>query len=97
MKKAKKPQKDVTLFGFVSPIEEDDTVVGIEISTDDDDYLVELNKQGKDLFNYLNEDVEVKGIVTKDKDDNYKINVTSFEAFETEDDEIDDDDYDDRD
>lgn len=95
MKKAKKPQKDVTLVGCVSPIEEDDTVVGIEISTDDDCYLVELNKQGKKLFNHLDEDVEVKGIVTKDEDDNYKITVTSFELLETEDDEIDDDNYDD--
>lgn len=95
MKKAKKPQKEVTLVGFVSPIEKDDMVVGVEISTDDDDYLVELNKQGKDLFNYLDEDVEVKGIVTKDKDDNYKITVNSFEVLGNEDDEIDDDDYDD--
>ncbi|HUV50984.1 MAG TPA: hypothetical protein VMW78_08205 [Anaerolineae bacterium] len=95
MKKAKKPQKEVTLVGFVSPIEEDDTVVGIEISTDDDDYLVEPNKQGKSLFNHLDEEVEVKGIVTKDEDDNYKITVTSFEVLETEDDEIDDDNYDD--
>lgn len=95
MKKAKKPQKEVTLVGFVSPIEEDDTVVGIEISTDDDNYLVELNKQGKKLFNHLDEDVEVKGIVTKDEDDNYKITVNSFEVLETEDDEIDNDDYDD--
>lgn len=95
MKKAKKPQKEVTLVGFVSPIEEDDTVVGIEISTDDDDYLVEPNKQGKSLFNHLDEEVEVKGIVTKDEDDNYKITVTSFEVLETEDDEIGDDNYDD--
>lgn len=95
MKKAKKTKKEVTLVGYICPIEEDDEVVGIEISTDDDNYLVELNKQGKQLFNHLDEDVEVKGIVEKDEDDNYKITVSSFEVLESEDDEDDEMDYDD--
>ena len=54
-----------------------------------------FNKQGKKLFNHLDEDVEVKGTVTKDEDDNYMINVSSFKLLEFEDDELDYDYYDD--
>ncbi|MFZ7110492.1 MAG: hypothetical protein ACOWYE_02320 [Desulfatiglandales bacterium] len=100
MKKQKTP-KEMTLTGFVTPEEwdTDDNVIAIGISTEDDDYLVELNKVGEELFDFLDEDVEVTGLVTEDKDGTKHITLTSYEVLHSDDFEEDEDygdyDYDD--
>lgn len=93
MKKEKK-QKEVTIRGFVTPEEwdNDDNVIAIGISTDDDDFLVEINKLGEELFDFLDEDVEVTGIVREDKDGTKRISITSYEVLDT--DYEDEEDYD---
>jgi uncharacterized membrane protein YcgQ (UPF0703/DUF1980 family) len=91
------PPKEETVFGYVVPSEwdSDDNVVAISITTDDDDYVVELNKLGEELFDFLDEDVEVTGIVREDKDGTKRIRVTSYEVLEDTEDEYDEDeDYD---
>jgi uncharacterized membrane protein YcgQ (UPF0703/DUF1980 family) len=98
--------KEVTIKGFVTPEEwdNDDNVIAIGISTDDDDYVVELNKMGEELFDFLDDDVEVNGIVREGKDGTKHIRITGYEVLSMdEDDEEDDedsgydDDYDDPD
>ena len=101
MKKDKAP-KEETIVGYVVPSEwdNDDNVVAISITTDDDDYLVEMNKLGEELFDFLDEDVEVTGTVREDRDGTKRIRVTSYEVLEDVDDEYDEDDdygYDDED
>jgi hypothetical protein len=59
------------------------------IATDDDDYVVELNKQGKRLSQEIDMDVEVTGIVTKSEDGTKRITVTKFEVLESDDDDDD--------
>ena len=88
------PQKEVTIVGYVVPSEwdNDDNVVSISISTDDDDYVVEVNKLGEELFDFLDEDVEVTGIVREDKDGTKRIRVISYEVLEDVEDEYDEDD-----
>lgn len=96
MKKDKAP-KEETIVGYVVPSEwdNDDNVVAISISTDDDDYLVEMNKLGEELFDFLDEDVEVTGTVREDRDGTKRIRVTSYEVLEDVEDEFgEDDDYD---
>ncbi len=98
MKKQKTP-KEVTLTGFVIPEEWDhnDNVIVIAISTDDENYLVERNKKGQELFDFLDEDVEVTGFVREDRDGTKHISVTTYEIFHMDDVEDDGDygDYDD--
>jgi uncharacterized membrane protein YcgQ (UPF0703/DUF1980 family) len=101
MKKDKTP-KEETIVGYVVPNEWDneDNVIAISISTDDDDYLVEMNKLGEELFDFLDEDVEVTGMVREDRDGTKRIRVTSYEVLEDVDEEFEDDDdfgYDDDD
>jgi uncharacterized membrane protein YcgQ (UPF0703/DUF1980 family) len=93
MKKDKTP-KEETVVGYVVPSEWDneDNVVAISITTDDDDYLVEMNKLGEELFDFLDEDVEVTGIVREDRDGTKRIRITSYEVLEDVDDEYEDDD-----
>ena len=101
MKKSK-PPRDETIVGYVVPSEWDseDNVVSISITTEDDDYVVEMNKLGEELFDFLDEDVEVTGTVREDKDGTKRIRIISYEVLEdAEDDEYDDEDlgYDDED
>ena len=94
MKKSK-PPRDETVVGYVVPSEWDseDNVVSISISTDDDDYVVEMNKLGEELFDFLDEDVEVTGTVREDKDGTKRIRVISYEVLEDVEDEYEDEDF----
>jgi hypothetical protein len=90
MKKAKNTGKEITIVGVVEENEEEGAT-GLIIATDDDDYVVELNKQGKRLSQEVDMDVEVTGFVTKDGDGTKRITVTKFEVLESDDDDDDDD------
>ncbi len=96
MKKAKHTGKEVTIVGVVEEIEDEDGNSVLIISADDDDYEVELNKQGKRLFQEVDMDVEVTGFVTRNDDGAKRITVTGFDVLDSYDDD-DDDDYDDDD
>ena len=67
--KKEKPGKEVTVKGFVSADEWNGrkNVIAISITTDDEDYRVELDKVGEELFDYLDEDVEVTGTIRQEK------------------------------
>jgi hypothetical protein len=86
----KKANKLETIVGFVEETDEDD-VVGVIISTDEEPYIVEMNKQGKRLLQEVGSEVEATGEVTRDKDGNKTISIRGYEVFEDEDE---DDDYD---
>ena len=104
--KREKKGKEMTLTGFIAPVDwdNDDEVIAIGVSTEDEDYSVEMNKLGEELFDFLDEDVEVTGIVTEDRDGSKHITVTSYEVLDSDDDEeddeewgLDDDEYEDKD
>ena len=93
--KQSKPPREETIVGYVVPSEWDseDNVVSISISTDDDDYVVEMNQLGEELFDFLDEDVEVTGTVREDKDGTKRIRVISYEVLEDVDDGDEDEDF----
>jgi len=80
-----KIQKEETVAGVVSATEwdDEDNVTAVSIITDDDEYIVELNKMAEELFDFLEEDVEVTGIVETDRDGSKRIAVTSYEVLDT--------------
>jgi len=97
--KKKQPvkEREETIVGYVLPAEWDneDNVISISISTEDDDYVVELNKLGEELFDFLDEDVEVTGVIREDRDGTKRIRVTNYEVLEeTEEDHDEDEDLD---
>lgn len=93
-KKQTVKEREETIIGYVIPNEWDneDNVISIRVSTDDDDYLVELNKLGEELFDFLDEDVEITGIVREDKDGTKRIKVISYEVIEDTDEKYEEDD-----
>jgi hypothetical protein len=101
-KKRKNIAKEMTITGFVEEFDSIEDGTGILISADDDEnYVVEPNKNGKKLASFLDEKVKVTGLVTKDRDGLKYINVSSFDVFEDSEDYYDRDEddsfYDDKD
>ncbi len=91
-----KSGKEMVLTGYVTPEDwdDDDNVIAIKISTEEDDYLVNRNKAGKELLQFIDEEVEVTGFVEEDEDGAHHITVISYDVLQL--DESDDDmDYDD--
>ncbi|RPI75554.1 MAG: hypothetical protein EHM45_14810 [Desulfobacteraceae bacterium] len=89
--KKNKSEKEETLVGFILPSEWDnnDNVTGISISTDDDEYTVENNKLGEELFDFLDEDVRVTGMVSEERDGTKHITITEYDILELTDEEED--------
>jgi len=75
--------RQVTIVGYVDPIDEDNHDAGIIISTNDnEEYLVDLNKQGWKLLDLIGEEVKVQGAVTQTEDGENRISVTKFEVLD---------------
>ena len=87
--------KEVTITGFVAEIELEDGDEGVQIEAEDFEYQVVMDKKGKMLLDYLDEEVEVTGVVSKTKGVR-SIKVSKFNALDDYDDD-DDEDYDDDD
>ena len=106
-KKKKEIGKEMTITGYVEEFDSIEDGVGILIAGDDDEnYVVEPNKNGKKLSSFLDERVKVTGLVSKDRDGLKYISVSTFDIFEDtedyydrDDDRFDDDDsfYDEKD
>ena len=106
-KKRKDIAKEMTITGYVEEFDSIEDGMGILIAGDDDEnYVVEPNKNGKKLSSYLDERVKVTGLVSKDRDGLKYISVSTFDIFEDtedyydrDDDRFDDDDsfYDEKD
>ncbi len=88
-----------SIRGLVLPLEQDDrgNVVRCSIITDDDEeFEVFDDEQGRELCEYVDDEVVAKGIVRFDSDGPDRIRVEWFRAVEWEDDLEDDHrDYDD--
>jgi len=91
-----------TIIGYVDVTEDDDDIDGLTISTDEEVYIVEMNRHGRRLLDEAGSEVEATGVVKQDKNGKNIITITNFEVLEDKDDdyyEDEDDDYyeDDRD
>ena len=82
MSNGNKPKKIKTIVGYVDWIDEDDRNAGILISTEDEVYLVEMDKAGKKLMDAAGEKVQVTGAVADDHDYDYRISISEFEIIE---------------
>ena len=86
MKKKEKEIKEVIITGTLMPSDwdDDDNIIGLEISTDDDTFLLETNglwEELKELVESSDEDVEVTGYITEEKDGTKWISVTSYDVL----------------
>jgi hypothetical protein len=83
--KKKGEEKEITISGYVIESEWDDSddLVAVGIETDEDEeYLIEPDALGEELFDRLDRRVEVTGMVQKDKEGNMRIKVTDYRLLE---------------
>ena len=86
-----KGNKTSTIIGYVGETEDDDSI-RLTIFSGEEDYLVEMNQQGKKLLQVLDFEVKATGQIKQNKDGR---NVFCIKKFEIIDDDFDDGDSDD--
>ena len=72
-------RKEISLIGFVDPLDDDDDNTGVKISTDDDAYIVEMNLTRKKLLNMIDEEIQATGRVSLDSNGAKIFDVTNFD------------------
>jgi hypothetical protein len=92
MGKLKHSEKEITITGFVDELDFDQNdLVGVQISTQDDEYLVEYNSMGKKLLYLIGEEVAATGVASQDGDGNRRIRISDFRVLQYGDDPADHD------
>ena len=83
MAKPSKRNRPVTIVGYIDPIDKNDHKSGIIISTNDnEEYLVDLNKQGRKLLDLIGEEVKIHGYVAQTEGGENRISITKFEVLD---------------
>lgn len=57
--------KEMTIVGYVEEYEQEDGNSGVLISDGDFEFVVVMDRQGKKLLDYMDEEIEVTGLVSK--------------------------------
>jgi len=94
-KKIKKGKdiETVTISGYIDEYEIDEDTYGLIITTNNtDEYIVTLDRVGKELFEYVDEELEVTGEVSINKEGEQVIKVKNYVVPEYDYDYDDDDD-----
>jgi hypothetical protein len=74
--------KEMTVTGFVEEFDSVGEGIGLMIATNEDNYLVNLNKNGNKLFDALDQQVKITGLVERDREGIKHITVTRFSVVE---------------
>ena len=80
-----KKGKVVTVSGLILPVEwdENDTVVAVVIeTTDEESFIVETDKKGKELLQFIHHEVEATGTTREAQYGNMYIKVKSYTPLE---------------
>lgn len=89
--------REATIIGYVDEFEAEDGSPAIQITTEDDErYRVHPDLKGEELFDFLDEEVAVSGVVQKDRKGIPVITVKRYEVIDDDDYEDDEDEYLDR-
>jgi hypothetical protein len=80
------PPKQATLVGRIAPGNWDNegNVIGVRFQTENEQYEIELNVAGQELFDFLDEEVKVVGICGVAKNGTQRIRVSSYEVLREE-------------
>jgi hypothetical protein len=95
MKKSEKEKNEVEIFGIINSLEwdQDDNILSIELSTEENDYIIEPDDIGTELFDCVGEEVAVVGVITKSKSGSHRIKILNYEILGYDDDDDDDEDF----
>ena len=79
MKQGRTAKEKITIIGFVDPLDDDDDNSGVMISTENEEYVIQMDPIGEKLLNMIDEEVQVTGQLSIAEDGTKSIAVTHFE------------------
>jgi hypothetical protein len=78
--------KPITIVGIVKETGDNWRSPEVSILTDNQNYVVKMNRAGKDLLYEVGNKVEAAGTFTQAKDGIRRFSITGYKVFEMEDD-----------
>ena len=87
-KEQKENRKEIMIIGIVREIEDKRNSFQVGIATGNEIYVVKLNEEGKNLLYEVGNKVEATGIITRTKDGLCRIDVTGYEVYEMDEEDI---------
>lgn len=87
-KEKKDSHKEIMLIGIVREIEDIRNSFRVGIATGNEVYLVKATEEGKNLLYEVGNKVEATGIVTKTKDGLCRIDVSGYEVYEMDEEDL---------
>jgi hypothetical protein len=87
-KKAVEEEKEITIVGFVKEMGDSRTSGRIGIFAGNDLYAVAPNGEGPNLLYEVGNKVEATGVVSRTKDGCRQIDVSGYEVFEMDEDDL---------
>ena len=87
-KERRERNKEITIIGIVKEIDDNWKSYRVGITTEDEFYLVKLNEEGKNLLYEVGSKVEATGIITRTKDGLRRIDVSGYEVYEMDEDDL---------
>ncbi len=89
-KEKKSAPKEIKIIGIVEELELDEDDIGLRIVSTAHTYRVVMDKQGRKLLDYVDEEVEATGIITKTKDAT-EIKIARFHLVDEDEEDEDED------
>lgn len=89
-KEKKSAPKEIKITGIVEELELDEDDIGLQIVDNARTYRVVMDKQGRKLLDYVDEEIEATGIIAKTEDAT-EIKITRFHLVDEEEDEEEED------
>ena len=89
-KEPRESNEEITIIGIVKEFEDNWKSYRVGIATENGRYVVRLNEEGKNLQYEVGNKVEATGIVTRTKDGLRRIDVSGYEVFEMDEDDLED-------
>ncbi|MGD8522638.1 MAG: hypothetical protein PVF56_15935 [Desulfobacterales bacterium] len=87
-KERKESNKEITIIGIVREIGHKWKSYQVGIATGTEIYVVKLNEEGKNLQYEVGNKVEATGIISRTKDGLRRIDVSNYEVYEMDEDDL---------
>ena len=87
-KDTRESDKEIAIIGIVKEFDDNWMSYRVGIATENGSYLVRMNAEGKNLRYEVGNKVEATGIITRTKDGLRRIDVTGYEVFEMDEDDL---------
>ena len=87
-KERRDSNEEITIIGIVREIEDNWKSYRVGVATENGSYVVRMNEEGKNLQYEVGNKVEATGVITRTKDGLRRIDVTGYEVYEMDEDDL---------